>query len=118
MNRRHFFLSTLAGAYAARRTVAASDKVTIAFMGVNGRGQYLAQIFSALPDVNVAYICDVDRRQQEKAAKIVEAAKGKRPAIVTDIRRVLEDKSVDGIVMATPIHWHAAGTLLACEAGK
>ena len=93
MNRRYFLFSSLAGAYAARRTVAASDKVTVAFMGVNGRGRYLQQIFCALPDVDVAYVCDVDRRQHEAAARAVESAKGKRPALVTDIRRVLEDKS-------------------------
>ena len=118
MNRRYFLMASLAGAVPARRAVAASDRVTVAFMGVNGRGRYLAKIFCALSDVNAACICDVDQNVIGPAVKIIEEAKGKRPVVVSDIRRVLEDKSVDAVVMGTPIHWHAAGPILACDAGK
>ena len=45
-------------------------------------------------------------------------SQGKAPALFSDIRRVLDDKSIDAVVMATPIHWHAPGTILACQAGK
>ena len=94
------------------------DNVTIALMGVRGRGQTMARWFGALPDVDFAYICDVDQNVVGPAMEIVEEIKGKRPPLVSDIRRVLDDPSVDAVVMATPIHWHAPGTILACEAGK
>ena len=94
------------------------DNVTIALMGLRGRGQSLARSFAALPDVDFAYACDVDQNVVDPAQGIIEEAKGKRPPLVTDIRRVLDDQSVDAVVMATPIHWHAPGTILACAAGK
>ncbi len=95
-----------------------NDRVTIALMGVRGRGVALARLFCALPDVDVAYVCDVDQNVVGPAMEIVTEAKGKRPPLVSDIRKVLEDRSVDAVVMATPIHWHAAGAILACDAGK
>jgi len=54
----------------------------------------------------------------EAAAKLVEKAQGKVPRMDKDLRRVLEDTTVDAVVIATPDHWHAPATLLACEAGK
>jgi predicted dehydrogenase len=60
----------------------------------------------------------VDQNFVEPVLKIIEGLKGKRPPVIGDIRRALDDKSVDAVVMATPIHWHAPGTILACQAGK
>ena len=120
MNRR-YFLPTLAGAAAAatpRRAVAASDKITIALMGVRGRGRSLTTAFCAQPDVNVAYVCDIDENVVEGAYRTIEGSGRKRPPLVADVRRCLEDPSVDAIVMGTPLHWHAPGTILACDAGK
>jgi len=102
----------------AMAAAAASDKITIALMGVRGRGRALTSAFCAQPDVNVAYVCDVDSSVVDGAYKIIEASGRARPPLVSDIRRCLEDKSVDAIVMATPLHWHAPGTILACAAGK
>ena len=95
-----------------------NQQVNLAMMGVRGRGPHLAELFASMSDVNIPYICDVDQNVVEPAMKIVERAKGKRPTLVEDIRRVLDDKTVDAVVIATPIHWHAPGTILACEAGK
>ena len=95
-----------------------NDRITIAMMGVRGRGRSVLHDFCRQPDVDVAWICDVDQNVVEPAMKTVEDARGKRPPLTADIRRVLEDKSVDAVVMATPIHWHAPGTILACDAGK
>lgn len=117
MDRRHFFIST-AGAAMASRMPAASEKVTVAMIGVRGQGRGLTARFASLPDVNVAYLCDVDSNVFERAAKAVEEHKGKRPQLVGDLRRVLDDKSVDAVVIATPDHWHAPATVLACDAGK
>ncbi|MBM3784829.1 MAG: Gfo/Idh/MocA family oxidoreductase [Acidobacteria bacterium] len=110
MNRR-YFLSSLAA-------TAASEKINIALMGVRGRGKSLTKAFCDQPDVNVLYVCDVDSNVVEDAFRIIEASGRKRPPLVADIRRCLDDKQVDAIVMGTPIHWHAPGTVLACNAGK
>lgn len=121
MNRRHFVRSSAAAAafpIFSRGPVSAADKVTIAVMGLNGQGSGLTRNFARLEDVNIAYLCDVDQRVLEKASKIVDELKGERPQLIGDIRRALEDKAVDAIVIATPDHWHGPATLLACEAGK
>lgn len=118
MNRRYFFLSASAAVVGRPRRVSANDKVTIALMGLRGRGQTMAQWFGALPDVRIPVVCDVDENVVGPVMKKVTSDKGQAPALVRDIRRVLDDKSVDAVVMATPIHWHAAGTILACQAGK
>ena len=118
MNRRHFLPLALAAAQPARRAAAASDKITIALMGVRGRGRSLTSAFCAQPDVNVAYVCDVDQNVVDAAYKIIEDSGRKRPPLVADLRRCLDDKTVDAIVMGTPLHWHAPGTILACDAGK
>jgi predicted dehydrogenase len=119
-DRRTFLKATGLGTaeLAIARAVSANDKVTIAVMGVRGQGRSLTQRFASLADVNIAYLCDVDEKVFARAAKIVEGSKGKPPRLVADIRRVLDDKSVDAIVIATPDHWHAPATLLACDAGK
>jgi len=108
MTRRHLLLSL----------AAPNNKVTIALMGVRGRGRSLTEAFAGLPDVDIAYVCDVDSTVVEPALKIIEKSGRKRPPVVADIRRCLDDKSVDAIVMGTPIHWHAPGAILACQAGK
>ncbi|MFN7919093.1 MAG: Gfo/Idh/MocA family oxidoreductase [Bryobacteraceae bacterium] len=118
MHRRYFFPAAFGALQTARRAVAASDKITIALMGVRGRGRSLTSAFCAQPDVNVAYVCDVDQNVVSDAYKIIEASGRHRPPLVADLRRCLDDKSVDAIVMGTPLHWHAPGTILACDAGK
>ena len=126
MNRRSFLRTAsggVAGAMVARArasdsAVSPNDKVAVAVMGVRGRGRALTRLFSSMPDVEVPYICDVDRNVVAPAMKTVEESKGTRAKLVEDIRYVLDDKAVDAVVIATPVHWHAAGTILACDAGK
>ena len=67
------------------------------------------KLFAAQADVDIPYICEVDRNVAGPALQTVEKAKGKTPQLVEDIRTVLDDKSIDAIVVATPVHWHAAG---------
>ena len=128
MNRRSFLGASLAGGAAigsaaaaglgGRKRVSANDKVSVAMMGVRGRGPVLTRYFGEMPDVDLSYICDVDQNVVGPAFKIAEETQGKRPKMEEDIRRVLDDKSVDAVVIATPIHWHSPGTILCCEAGK
>lgn len=119
MKRRDFTITTAATAFAAGGALAAkSDTVNICLMGVGGRGKTLAQWFGALPDVRIPIVCDIDENVVAPAMKMISESQGKAPKLVSDIRRVLEDKDIDAIVMATPLHWHAPGTILACDAGK
>ena len=59
-------------------------------------------------------------RRKPHAARgfVLRRKSGKRPALVSDYRRLLEDKTIDGVALATPNHWHALQTIWACQAGK
>jgi predicted dehydrogenase len=126
ITRRHFLkTSALVGASFASlskvpslRADSANNKIRVAVMGTNGRGMNHISAFTALPEVEIAYICDVDTRALAKGIKAVAAKQGKAPQGVKDIRTVLDDKSIDAISIATPNHWHAPATILACAAGK
>jgi len=118
MNRRTFLQSATSLTAAAGRMAAASDRVNIAIMGVRGRGRNLAGVFCGLADVNIAHFCEVDPGVIPRVAKIVESAGRPQPKVTNDIRRVLDDKGVDAVVIAAPDHWHAPATILACDAGK
>jgi len=100
------------------RQVAANDKVVLGVMGCGGRGSLLAKWFAALPGVEVRYLCDVNERRFDWALEGVEQVQDKSPELVKDFRRILDDKDVDGLVSATPDHWHALSTIMACQAGK
>lgn len=97
---------------------APANRIRIALMGVRGRGRNLTEAFAGMPDVEIAYVCDVDSTVVEPALRTIEKTGRSRPPVVSDIRRCLDDAGVDAIVMGTPIHWHAPGTILACAAGK
>ena len=123
-NRRSFLKTSAVGAAAlaapAFRASAASPNETfrVACMGIRGRGRGLLYGFAELPEAEVTTVCDVDTRLFEERVKKVEELQGKRPKTETDFRRLLDDKSIDAIVMGTPTHWHAIPTILACQAGK
>ncbi len=117
MNRRAF-LGGAAGSAVVAHSRPANERVTVAVIGIRGQGGNLAAAFASLPDVNVAWLCDADQRVYPKTAANVEQRCGRRPPYVQDLRRVLDDKSVDAVVIATPDHWHAPATIMACDAGK
>ena len=108
----------MSGLASPRKAAAASDKVVLGFIGVGGRGTEVLRMFLERPDVDMAYVCDVNSPRRLKAAQAVETASGRKPTAVDDLRRVLDDKHVDGVVVATPDHWHALATVMACQAGK
>jgi predicted dehydrogenase len=124
IDRRTFLrTSALAGASLAapafrKLSGSPNERFRVACMGVRGRGKSLLYGFAELPEVEVVTVCDVDTRLFEERVKRVEELQGKRPAVETDFRRLLDDKSIDAIVMGTPTHWHAIPTILACQAGK
>jgi predicted dehydrogenase len=113
-------MGTLAVAAAGRatRSVAASEKVVFAHVGLGGRGSDLFRGFARRPDVEIAYLADVDLRRLAPRVEEATSLTSKTPRAVQDFRRMLDDKSVDAVVIATPDHWHALATVLACQAGK
>jgi predicted dehydrogenase len=118
MNRRYFLGTAVAGAALSRLQAAANDKVNIGMIGVGGRGRGLTGQFVQQSDVNVTYLCDADQASLERANRVLDRAGKPKPANVTDMRRLFDAKDVDAVVIATPDHWHAPATILACDAGK
>ncbi|HEV3120345.1 MAG TPA: Gfo/Idh/MocA family oxidoreductase [Isosphaeraceae bacterium] len=106
----------VAGRFARARV--ASERVRLAVIGLNGRGTELARGFAKQEGAEVVAICDVDENVLAKRAKALEGALGKAPRTETDFRRLLDDKDIDAIAVATPDHWHALLTVMGCQAGK
>ena len=98
--------------------VSPSETVRVAVMGVNGRGLDLIKGFMAAPGAEVVAICDVDSRAADRAADVVAKGQNRPATVFGDIRRMLEDPSIDALVVAAPNHWHAPATILGCAAGK
>jgi predicted dehydrogenase len=94
----------------------ANDRVGVGFMGFGLIGkQHVYNFKKSFPDVNRVAMCDVYKPRVDEGLAYMDSpgAKG-----YTDFRKMLEDKNVDGVVIATPDHWHALGTIMACAAGK
>jgi len=132
LDRRHFIQHTAAvsAALAALRTmpltaaepaatkrVGANDKIRVAVVGVNGRGMSHVGGFNGVNGCEIVTVCDCDEGVIGKAMEAVTKKTGK-PAYEQDIRKVLEDKSIDVVSFATPNHWHALGAIWAMQAGK
>ncbi|MCX6623796.1 MAG: Gfo/Idh/MocA family oxidoreductase [Acidobacteria bacterium] len=120
MNRRYFLMGTAASAALGTGLRAASpnDTVRIACAGIRGRGKDHVKLFPALPNVELAALCDVDDSVVAARLQDVEKAGRKRPAVYSDFRKLLEDKSIDAVSIASPNHWHTLMTIWALQAGK
>jgi predicted dehydrogenase len=92
--------------------------VVLGVIGAGGMGSNHIELLARRPDVRLAYICDVDAERVAHGVRMVEEATGQTPTAVTDLRRVLDDPHVDGVLIATPDHWHAPASILALDAGK
>lgn len=95
-----------------------NDRIRLGVIGVRGQGKELAAGFSALPGACIATLCDVDESLLPAVSKNIEQAQGFAPRTERDFRRLLDDPQIDGVIIATPDHWHAVMTVLACQAGK
>ena len=82
------------------------------------RSAYYSAIQNKKNNVDIAYICDVMKKQREKVAKDLNGKISGKAQLVNDIHEVWNDKEVDIIFNATPDHWHAPGTWMAMQAGK
>ena len=125
MNRRSFIKNgsgafAIAAAGCAVGDAAPSNRVRLAIVGCHakGRGQRVMRAAMQVPGVEIAYVCDVDSRARDFSAGVVEKTSGFRPKKEKDLRKVLEDGGIDGIISETPDHWHAYSAVLAMRAGK
>jgi predicted dehydrogenase len=123
VNRRTFLASAGSGAAAIAlgsgvRAAGPNDQIRVAVLGIRSRGQAHIDAFSQRPDTAVVTLCDVDIRLFNGSAKKVEDRSGHAPSLVTDLRRVMDDKSIDVVSIATPNHWHALAAVWALQSGK
>jgi predicted dehydrogenase len=127
LNRREFLRHASLGVGASlalpnlflNKTFAATDEnpsefVRIGVIGTGGQG--VANMRAMIK--NVVAVCDVDKTHAASAAALVEKSTARKPAVFSDYRKLLEDKSIDAVLIATPDHWHALPSIEACLAGK
>ncbi len=114
MDRRQLLKSAgvAAGMPAAR--AAASDRIGVGIIGCGGQGTWDQRVIQSQPDVEVVAACDVYRPNLERALALA----GGKAKTYHDYRRLLEDRNVQAVVIATPEHWHALMCINACDAGK
>lgn len=99
-------------------TASPNDVIRVACIGVRGRGMAHVDEYAKMKGVEIAAVVDCDSSVLEKAAAAAEAKGGKRPAMLTDLRKVMEDKSIHAVSIATPNHWHSLAGLWAVQSGK
>lgn len=101
-----------------RSIIGANDKIRVAAIGVNSRGNALAGGFAAEKGCEVTYVCDVDSRAAAKCVNNITKIAGNKPKTEKDIRIMLDSKDFDAVIVATPDHWHAPAAVMAMQAGK
>lgn len=124
-NRRSFVKKAgMASAFAATQfsnlnplAKGANEKVVLALIGCRNQGRHDA-ISAIRQGAEFKTICDIDDAILDKVGPQIEQAQNKKPGSAKDFRRVLDDKDIDAVIIATPDHWHSILTILACQAGK
>jgi len=109
-------LSASASSYAA--ILGANDRVRVAICGVRGRGNDHIHGFSRVPGTELAILCDIDENVSQQRVGEIEKMGLPKPKSCVDVRKLLEDKEIDAISIATPNHWHSLMAIWACQAGK
>jgi predicted dehydrogenase len=110
--------SAAVGAAALKAAPSINDTVRVACVGIRGQGRSHIHMYSQMPTVEIAALCDVDESVLNQRTQEMVSAGKKKPAGYTDVRKLLEDKSIDAISIATPNHWHSLMGIWACQAGK
>ena len=101
--------------------IGANDRINIAVVGIGGRGRDHIENLCALKEirnVRLKTICDADEKFFAPNAKTILDKTGIKPLTEWDMRKVFDDKEIHAVSFATPNHWHALGTIWACQAGK
>ncbi len=108
----------------AARAVGPNDTLRVAVVGLGGRGSSAhvgdgkSSGFNGVNGCEIVAICDCDESHMGSAMRKVEGKRGKAPKYVQDIRKLLEDKDIDIVTIATPNHWHSLAAIWALQAGK
>lgn len=100
------------------RSISANDRIAVAVLGCGIRGKQHAAALQALPECEIAYVCDPDSARAAELATAIGAKGGRVPRVVQDLRVVLDDSSVAAVFISTPNHWHALAAIWAMQAGK
>jgi len=124
--RRTFLETTLAtaatvaigGTKSSGKILGANDTVRVGVAGLNGRGGAHVGAYLGMKNVQIAYLIDPDKRTYKKHLDAIAKKELAAPVVVQDVRKALEDKTLDAVSIATPNHWHALMTVWACQAGK
>src|SRR5690242_15485444 len=114
VSRRSFVSMAGAPAFMAAqsgRAQSPNNKVVLGLIGAGGRGSTLGGNLAKVENTEFKYICDVNDQRGLEITKKLQEIRGIAPKRVTDMRRVFEDKDVDGVVIATPEHWHAVASV-------
>src|SRR5579862_6143464 len=119
MNRRELFKkAAMAGAAAtgalSQARAAANDRIGIGVIGCGGMGRMDLADFQKQPEAEIVAVCDVYQPNLQAAQKLTEG----KARTYTDFRKVLDDRAVDAVVVATPDHWHPLIAVAACDAHK
>jgi len=96
----------------------ANEKLVAGVIGINGMGFADLRAFLNQPDTECGAICDVDENVLNTRAAEIEKLQGKKPAVYKDFRKLLEDQSIDVVIIGTPDHWHCLPYVSALQAGK
>lgn len=125
ITRRQLVVASLGGAAATAlgvrspaKSAAPSEQIQVAVIGVRGMGHGHVRRLKQRRDVRVAALCDVDQQVLARAAETVKDDGGQGPELVEDFRRVLDNRSIDAVIIATPHHWHCPIAIRALEAEK
>lgn len=122
--RRTFLKSAGLGAMAvtlgqsAAQSAENKGRLVVGIIGTGGMGTAHLKALARRKDVKLAYVCDVDQTRLAAAVKDVESIAGAKAEPVVDLRKILDDRHVDAVWIATPDHWHAPAAILALDAGK
>jgi predicted dehydrogenase len=112
------FPALLSSAPMGFQSASSSDRVRVAICGLHNRGMDHLHGFAAVPGVEIAALCDVDENVLATSLAAMAKMGLPKPRTETDVRRLLEDPSIDAVSIATPNHWHSLIAIWACEAGK
>ena len=113
------YRNTIKSAFSTGKNKAANDKVILALIGAGSWGTNLIlEAAKSGENIRIKYVCDVDDTRGGRAIAEIEKLQGFRPIAVRDMRKVYDDKEVDGVFIETPEHWHALAAIRACQAGK
>ncbi|UCD28219.1 MAG: Gfo/Idh/MocA family oxidoreductase [Planctomycetota bacterium] len=111
---------SMAGRWASAQEAirGANDKVNLGVIGCGRRGAELLNLTLGVDNTAIPIVCDVDSKRAGQAADQMAQMGYKKPVIVKDYLRILDNKDIDAVIIATPDHWHAIQHLRACLAGK